>query len=184
MELVLLNTSGSSQAMSLSFNSKGHLRILQKETGQAATFLIERKNLSPVLKVVDDKGETIIRNGKPLEYSLLTAQNAGYQESPWAEKGIELGVKIVAIALVAWIGLAVAKVIIAGLSTIAFVGIVAGLVVIAAAVTQPFLAWLGEQLGIEEEDIKKFMEKSKEELAVFLQTIIQHLEQQQGTRTI
>lgn len=184
MEFVLLNTDGSSQAMSLSFNDKGHMRIFHKQTGQGATFVIDRKNLSPVLKVIDDQGETIKRQGKPLEFSLLTAENIHYQETPWSEKGIEIGVKIVAVALVAWIGLAVAKVIIAALSTIAFIGIVAGLVVIAATVAQPFLDWLAVQLGIGEEDIEKFKEKTKEELSEFLQKILLYLEQQKTSRTI
>jgi hypothetical protein len=78
-----------------------HLRVVRESTGEAVNLLWGMKGLLPSIRVADDKGNTISRNGRLLEIGFSdVSKSKGRQALDW----IAIGVKVAAVAFALWLG--------------------------------------------------------------------------------
>ncbi len=134
-----------------------HLRVVRQSTGEAANLLWGMENFLPAIKLADDTGRVLVKDGR--EISVDFASTKVVSESGLADIDLlELGAKVAIIALAIWLGAVVGKVILAAIGFIAFNAMVLGLLVLALGAVSPLLEKLADITGWRVEDVKGFIE--------------------------
>lgn len=144
-----------------------HVRFERESNGDAANLTIERDGVYPVVQLTDDEGEILSRDGEDLSFSFRSFVSEDNDES-W----LEIGIKITAIALALWLGLSIARGILAGLAFLAFNAMVLGLVVASIS----FLSWIIEATGWNVDDVRDFFDQTVAEIKQFFERIINALQ--------
>ena len=131
-----------------------HLKLFNTKSNEVANVIWGIDGIYPSIKFVDNSGNIIVKNGKPLEFTLKLPEklNKVYSPSDW----ILIGIKIFGIALVLWLGFTIAKYIIAALAFIAFNAMAIGLVLVGAAIVIQIIKWILEKTGITFNDVVSF----------------------------
>lgn len=145
-----------------------HVRLVRESTGEVANLLWGREGVHPSIKLTDDAGRTLVRHGKPLEFSFGLVRRDGQGPQSW----LELGIKIAAIALLVWLGASILKPIIAGIAFIAFNAMVIGIVVAGVAFLVGIVRWILDVTGWTMEDVAALFERTIDELRRFFREII------------
>jgi hypothetical protein len=145
-----------------------HARLVRESTGEVANLLWGREGIHPSIKLADDAGRTIVRDGKPLEFSFGAVRRDGRGPRSW----LELGVKIAAIALLVWLGASILKPIVAAIAFIAFNAMVIGIVIFGVALLVGIVKWIAELTGWRLRDAAAFFDRSVDEIAQLLREIV------------
>jgi hypothetical protein len=140
-----------------------HVR-LQKENGEAAHLLWGMDGIYPSIKFTDDDGETLRINRTELEFPLKSLDGPISTPVDW----LILGIKILAAALLIWIGASILKYVLAAIAFIAFNAMAIGAVVIGLSVLIPLIKWLIEKTGWSLSSILAFFERTVEEILLTL----------------
>ena len=155
---------GGSEVLAFSISqdnaSYPHLKIVRETTGKAVHLLWGSKNLFPSIKLVDDNGEQLVEVG-------LNEVSNGNTSRDW----LKIGIKVLALTLVVWLGASIGKAILAAIAFLAFNAMVLALLVLAVAV----LAWIAEKFGWTIDDIYQFFKEAIEKLVEFLKEVIDFL---------
>jgi hypothetical protein len=148
-----------------------HVRVERETTGEAANLLWGREGLYPSIKLTDDNGRTIVKDGKDLEFSFQLAQRKGRDPRSW----LELGIKIAAIALLVWLGASILKPIVAAIAFIAFNAMVIGIAIAGVALLVVVVRWILDVTGWTLEDVRAMFERSMAEILQVLTNVVQNL---------
>lgn len=150
-----------------------HLRLVNKKTNEVANVIWGMDGIYPSIKFVDNSGNTIIKNGRALEFSLNLPERLSKINSPvdWILNGI----KIFGIALVLWLGFTIAKYIIAALAFIAFNAMAIGLVIVGAVIIIQIIKWILDITGITMSDIVSFFTMTLNNLVRTLIDIVNYI---------
>jgi hypothetical protein len=149
-----------------------HVRLVRESTGETVNLLWGQEGIHPSIKLADDAGQTIVKDGKALEFSFGLVRREGRGPRSW----LELGIKIAAIALLVWLGASILKPIIAGIAFIAFNAMVIGIVIAGVALMVAVVRWILGITGWTLEDVAVFFRRSIEELKQFLAAVITAME--------
>ncbi len=141
-----------------------HLRVVRQSTGEAANLLWGLENFLPAIKLVDDSGRALVKNGREIAVDFASTKIAAQSQSIDL---LELGAKVAIIALAIWLGAAVGKAVLAAIGFIAFNAMVLGLVVLALGALSPLLEKIRDVTGWQAGDVKAFMEAGVERLKEF-----------------
>lgn len=146
-------------------SSYRHVRLRKESDGDVANLLIGRDDTYPVIKLTDDNGNVLSKNGQELSFSF---QDFG-TEADDSDNWFELGIKVTAIAFALWIGLSIAKGIFAALAFLAFNAMVLGLVIASIS----FLAWFIETAGWNIEYIKEVFNRTADRIEQLFYEIVE-----------
>jgi len=184
-----VDQAGKNQTVVFSAVKKGgvaYTHPLLESSNSGSAHLVGGGNaLAPSLKLVDADGKTLhAENRKPLEFnldigdivSLLRAapEKAGREIK---HKVIAAAVKAVAVLLILWLGLSIAKPIIGALATIALALLLLALVAARFGKLDEGLTWIFEKTGISFLDIQEFFGKAGDALANLLRETADFAEQ-------
>jgi len=150
-----------------------HVRIVRESNGDVANLLWGREGLYPSIRFTDDQGRTIVRNGRPLEFSFRSVQREGRGPVSW----LELGIKIAAIGLLVWLGASILKPIVAALAFIAFNAMVIGIAIAGVVLVVGILRWILDVTGWTLKDVRQMFERTVEEFVGLLRLLVGVLEQ-------
>lgn len=142
-----------------------HLR-LQKDNGEVANILWGMEGIYPSIKFTDNIGKTLNINRTEMEFPLKSTNGSLSTPIDW----LILGIKILAAALLIWIGASVLKYVLAAIAFIAFNAIAIGAVVAGLAVIIPLIKWVIEKTGWTLSGISDFFEKT---ISDILQTLLE-----------
>lgn len=177
---IQIETTAGSEILSFQLVRNGaadypHLRVARPKTGEHANFVFGGSLSSGItLRLTDDRGQLLYRNGQPLEFSLFDTRMRTRSPQDW----IATGIKIAALAFVIWLGAVITRGVAAAVGFVAFNFILLGLLAVAAGVTLPILRWLIDTSGIDWERVKRFIEQTLEMLVTLLQEVVDWLTQQ------
>lgn len=142
-----------------------HLRVVRQSTGEAANLLWGLENFLPAIKLADDDGRPLVKNGREISVDFTAAKVVSEPET-----GVDLlalGAKVAIIALAIWLGMAVGKIVLAAIGFIAFNAMVLGLLVLALGAISPLLEKISGITGWRVENVKGFMESGADRLREF-----------------
>lgn len=142
-----------------------HLRVVRQSTGEVVNLLWGLENFWPAIKLVDDTGRPLVKDGREIVVDFAAAKIVS--ESETGIDLLELGAKVAIIALAIWLGAAVGKIVLAAIGFIAFNAMVLGLLVLALGAISPLLEKIVDITGWRLEDVKSFMESGAERLKEF-----------------
>jgi hypothetical protein len=145
-----------------------HVRIVRESTGDVANLLWGRQGVYPSIKFADDAGTTIIKGGRPLEFSFHSVQREGRGPISW----LELGIKIAAIGLLFWLGASILKPIVAAIAFIAFNAMVIGIAVVGVVVVAGIVRWILDVTGWGMEDVRRMFERTGDEIERLLRQVM------------
>jgi hypothetical protein len=152
-----------------------HLRVYRPRTGEHANFVFGGSLSQGItLRLTDDQGRVLQRDGERLEFSLFDTRQRTRAPQDWIEQGI----RIAALAFVVWLGAVLVRGIAAAVGFVAFNLIILGLLAVAAGVTLPILRWIVEQTGLDWESVRRFIEQTAQTIATLLRDIVNWLTQQ------
>ncbi len=167
------SAAGTAEVLRMSFVKNqsadySHLRIVRQSTGEAANLLWGLENFLPAIKLADDTGRPLVKDGREMAVDFSSAKVVS--ESALASIDLlELGAKVAIIALAIWLGAAVGKAILAAIGFIAFNAMVLGLLVLALGAISPLLEKIGDITGWKVEDVKGFIESGTDRLKEFFE---------------
>ena len=170
---ILFPTATGTEAVTMSIVAGGaalyrHVRIVRESSGEVANLLWGREGIHPSIKLADDAGRTLVKDGKPLEFSFGSVRREGRGPQSW----LELGVKIAAIALLVWLGASILKPIVAAIAFIAFNAMVIGIVIFGVALLVGVIKWIAELTGWTLEDVAAFFRRTVEEMKQLLAEVV------------
>lgn len=145
-----------------------HVRIVRESTGEVSNLLWGQENLFPSIKLTDNRGKTLIKDGKTLEFSFRLADSTGSGSRKW----LEIGIKVLAIALAIWLGASIARVILAAIAFLAFNAMVIALLILGIGILVGITKWIAELTGWNLNNVAEFFQLTLEELKQFLREII------------
>lgn len=148
-----------------------HLRIKRYSDGEVINLLWGQEGIYPSVKLTDDRGNTLVKNGQTLEFSFNLVADSESGSIGWLKRGI----KVLAIALAVWLGAKVIGWIISAIAFLAFNAMVVGLVIAGVAILTGLLKWLAELTGWTLDDITELFGRAVEELLTFFNEIIVYL---------
>lgn len=143
-----------------------HLRLINTRTNETANVVWGIDGNYPAIKFVDNSGNTIVKNGKALEFALNIPSRLNKTNSP--SDWIIIGIKIFGIALLLWIGASIVKYIAAAIAFIAFNAMAIGLVLAGAALVIQILRWILDRTGITLSDIVAFFQRTVSAIVILL----------------
>jgi hypothetical protein len=152
-----------------------HLRVYRPRTGEHANFVFGGSLSQGItLRLTDDQGRLLQRDGERLEFSLFNTRQRTRAPRDWIEQGI----RIAALAFVVWLGAVLVRGVAAAVGFVAFNLIILGLLAAAAGVTLPILRWIVDETGLDWESIRRFIEQTAQTIATLLRDIVSWLTQQ------
>lgn len=146
-----------------------HLRLVNTRTNETANVIWGSDGIYPTIKFVDNSGNTIVKNGKILEFKLNI--NPATSPADW----IIIGIKIFGMALILWVGFSLAKYIASALAFIAFNAMAIGLVLAGVAFVIQIIQWILNRTGIQMGDIVGFFQSSISAIVVLLLNVMNYL---------
>jgi hypothetical protein len=153
-----------------------HLRVVRESTGEAVNLLWGMKGLLPSIRVADDKGNTISRNGRLLEIGFSdVSKSKGRQALDW----IAIGVKVAAVAFALWLGAQIGRAILGAIAFLAFNAMVLGLLVAGFAVISPAIEWVLRNITLQ--DVENFFGQLVNDIIRLFTEISQMLTQWLGS---
>lgn len=162
MALRYPTTTGSVEALELSFADQGpvnyrHVVVRRLATGEVVHLVWGQRGLRPTLRMVDERGNLLERDGQPLEFPF---QSPGRSPRDW----IEAGAKVAAVAFAVWLGAVVARAIVSAIAFLAFNAMLLGLLAMAAGVLVGVGKWVLEVTGITLQDVEALFRQSVEQV--------------------
>lgn len=152
-----------------------HLRVWRPKTGEHANFVFGGSLTSGItLRLTDDNGQVLRKNGQLLEFSLFDTRRRSRAPQDW----IVPGIKIAALAFLVWLGAIITRGVAAAVGFVAFNLMVLGLLAVAAGITLPILRWFIDTSGLDWTSVKRFIEQTLEMLIALLQEVIDWLTRQ------
>jgi hypothetical protein len=152
-----------------------HPRVYRPRTGEHANFVFGGSLSQGItLRLTDDQGRLLQRDGERLEFSLFNTRQRARAPRDWIEQGI----RIAALAFVVWLGAVLVRGVAAAVGFVAFNLIILGLLAAAAGVTLPILRWIVDETGLDWESIRRFIEQTAQTIATLLRDIVSWLTQQ------
>ncbi|MCS7066619.1 MAG: hypothetical protein NZL85_10175 [Fimbriimonadales bacterium] len=152
-----------------------HLRVARPKTGEHANFVFGGSLSSGItLRLTNDSGELLRKNGQPVEFSLFDTRMRTRAPQDW----IATGIKIAALAFLVWLGAVITRGVAAVVGFVAFNLIVLGLLAVAAGVTLPILRWFIDTSGLDWEGVRRFIEQTLETLVALLREVVDWLTSQ------
>ncbi|MEJ5304374.1 MAG: hypothetical protein WHV63_00355 [Ignavibacteria bacterium] len=150
-----------------------HLRIVNTYNNETANILWGRDGLYPTIRFVDNYGNVIIKNGKPLEFQISLPSKLNKTASPadW----IIAGIKIFGIALLLWIGFSIAKYVVSAIAFIAFNAMAIGLVLAGLGIVIEIIQWILGRTGITINDVAAFFRKTVSSLVALLLEVTNYI---------
>lgn len=140
-----------------------HVRLVKEPTGEVVNLLWGREGTHPSIKLTDDQGKTLVRDGRQMEFSFGLVRRNGTGPRSW----LELGIKIAAIALLVWLGASILKPILAAIAFVAFNAMVIAIVIAGVAIFVLIVRWLLVLTGWTIEDVRTLSAKTPDEFARF-----------------
>jgi len=165
------------EVLAFSFADKGaenyrHLRVVRESTGEAVNLLWGMKGLLPSIRLADDKGNTISRNGRLLEIGFSdVSKPKGRQALDW----IAIGVKVAAVAFALWLGAQIGRAVLGAIAFLAFNAMVLGLLIAGLAVISPAIEWVLRNITLQ--DIEGFFAQLVSDIIRLFTEISQMLDQ-------
>ncbi|MCX7925992.1 MAG: hypothetical protein N2554_09310 [Fimbriimonadales bacterium] len=151
-----------------------HLRIARPKTGEHANFVFGGSVAQGItLRLTDDRGRTLQRNGQPLEFALFDTRSSSHAPHNW----LETGIRIAALAFLIWIGAVIVRGVAAAVGFVAFNLIVLGLLAAGLSVAIPVIRWFLETSGIDRETVRRFVEQTTETILALLREVANWLAQ-------
>ncbi len=149
-----------------------HLRIARPRTGEHANFVFGGSiTQGMTLRLTDDEGRTLQRDGNDLEFPLFDTRNRSRAPQDW----IATGIRIAALAFLVWIGAVVVRGVAAAVGFVAFNLIVLGLLAAGLGITIPIIRWFLETSGIDWETVRRFVEQTAEAIIALLREVANRL---------
>jgi|GEM_PF-567681 len=170
---ILFPTATSTEAVTMSIVTGGaalyrHVRIVRESSGEVANLLWGREGIHPSIKLADDAGRTLVKDGKSLEFNFGLVRREGRGSQSW----LELGIKIAAIALAVWLGASILKPIIAAIAFVAFNAMVIGIVVAGVALLVGIVRFILDVTGWKLADVQAMFERTATQLQEFLRMVV------------
>lgn len=150
-----------------------HLRLVNTQTNEIANVIWGIDGIYPSIKFVDNFGNTIVKNGKLLEFVLNIPSEVNKTNSP--SDWIIIGIKVFGIALLLWIGFSIVKYIAAALAFIAFNAMAIGLVLAGAAIVIQVLKWILDRTGITMNEVVPFFQRSISSIVNLLIDVVNYI---------
>lgn len=150
-----------------------HLRI-QKADGEVANLIWDRKSLSPAISFADDEGTVLERNGSLLTYSFAGALDGW--EALQGKGLLDAGVKLLAAGFSVWLGVKLAGAVLSAIAFLAYTALILGLVMVAVDSRENVLAWIVENTGWSEAQLRAFFEEGLAGLESQLNRISEYVE--------
>lgn len=150
-----------------------HLKIVNTSTNEIANVIWGIDGIYPSIKFVDNSGNTIVKNGKPLEFALNVPSKLNKINSP--SDWIVIGIKIFGIALLLWIGFSIVKYVAAAIAFIAFNAMAIGLVLAGAALVIQLLKWILDRTGITMNDVVDFFKRAINTIVSLLFEVVNYI---------
>lgn len=145
-----------------------HLRIARPKTGEHANFVFGGSVAQGItLRLTDDQGRVLQRDGRPLEFALFDARSRSRAPQDW----IATGIRIASLAFLVWIGAVVVRGVAAAVGFVAFNLIVLGLLAAGLGVAIPVIRWFLESSGIDWETVRRFVEQTAETIIALLRSV-------------
>jgi len=152
-----------------------HLRVARPKTGAHANFVFGGSLADGImLRLTDDRGQTLRQDGQPLEFGLFDTRMRTRSPQDWIARGI----KIADLAFLIWLGAVITRGVAAAVGFVAFNFIILGLLAVAAGVTLPILRWFIDRSGLDWESVKRFIEQTLETLIALLREVVDWLTRQ------
>lgn len=148
-----------------------HHVCLQKENGEAAHLLWGMDGIYPSIKFTDDNGETLRINRTEMEFPLKSLDGTISTPIDW----LILGIKILAAALLIWIGASILKYVLAAIAFIAFNAMAIALVIIGLSIFIPIIKWILEKTGWTLNGIVNFFERTINDIIDLLLDITRYV---------
>lgn len=150
-----------------------HLKMVNTSTNEVANVVWGIDGIYPSIKFVDNYGNVIIKNGKPLEFALNIPSKLNKVNSP--SDWIIIGIKVFGIALILWIGFSIVKYIAAAIAFIAFNAMAIGLVLAGAALVIQVLKWILDRTGITMNDVVVFFQRAVSSIVNLLIEVMNYI---------
>jgi hypothetical protein len=152
-----------------------HLRVVRSSTGEHANFLFGGSLSSGItLRLTDDSGQTLRKDGQLLEFSLFDTRQRSRAPQDW----IATGIKVAALAFLVWFGAVITRGVAAAVGFVAFNLVVLGLLAAAAGTLLPILRWFLDNSGLSWEGIQRFIEQTLNTLITLLRDVVDWLTRQ------
>ncbi|MDW8107033.1 MAG: hypothetical protein RMK45_06090 [Armatimonadota bacterium] len=143
-----------------------HLRVVRPKTGEHANFVFGGSLPQGItLRLTDDSGRTLQRDGRALEFPLSNPRSRAPQD--W----IATGIRIAALAFVVWLGAIIVRGVAAAVGFVAFNLIVLGILAATAGVVIPIIRWFLDTSGITWETVRQFIEQTVETIVALLREV-------------
>ncbi|KKS18426.1 MAG: hypothetical protein UU76_C0022G0004 [Parcubacteria group bacterium GW2011_GWC1_41_7] len=140
-----------------------HLRVVRESNGDTANLVWGWEGLAPSLILADDQGNTITRNGNPIEVGFSDVSRAEkHTGNRAASDWIAIGVKVAALAFAVWLGASITKLAISAVAFVAFNAFVLALLVAAAGVLAPVVNWIKAHISLD--DVQSFFQQVVDEV--------------------
>lgn len=147
-----------------------HVR-LQKANGETAHLLWGMDGIYPSIKFTDNNGKTLIINRTEMEFPLKSSTGSVSSPTDW----LTLGIKVLAAALVIWIGASILKYILAAIAFIAFNAMAIGAVMIGVSLIAPVINWIIDKTGWTLSGISAFFERAVSDILAILMDITNYI---------
>lgn len=131
--------------LSLSEERGKRIQLHDETTGETKILAWGLEGIRPSIRLLNDRG--IVEQEIPFRIPQLSDKVS-------AKEFLKIGVAIVALALVAWLGVEIAGLLVQGLAFLAFLALAMGALIFAVTLLKPFFA----AIGVNVSDIKKFFE--------------------------
>ena len=152
-----------------------HLRVFRPRTDEHANFVFGGSLSQGItLRLTDDRGRVLQRDGERLEFSLFDTRQRTRAPQDWIEQGI----RIAALAFLVWLGAVLVRGVAAAVGFVAFNLIILGLLAVAAGVTLPILRWIVDETGLDWESVRRFIEQTAQTIATLLREVVDWLTRQ------
>lgn len=136
---------------------------LQKTNGETANLLWGISGIYPSIKLADNSGKTLKVNGKTMEFALKKS-TSDKTPGDW----LLLGIKILAAALLIWLGATIFKYVLAAIAFIAFNAMILAVVIIGVSALITVIKWIFQRAGWNIDVVKSYFNKSVDEIIELL----------------
>jgi hypothetical protein len=137
-----------------------YLRLVKKETNESVNILFGMEGIYPSFKFVDDNGKLLVKNNQVMEFAIRKTDSWTYSSLDW----FNLGVKILALGLLIWLGFSILKFVVSAIAFIVFNALLLGIVLAGLSLVVPLLKWLFDLTSWTINDVKYWFERTITEI--------------------
>lgn len=141
--------------------------VLEKSNGDLAHIIFGIEGGLPSIKFTDSSGETIVKDGRELEFGFSRFDLDDLSSDQW----IELGIKLTALGLAIWIGANIVKAVFAALAFLAFIAFIAGLLILGINFAGDIIEFFFDFSGIDLDDVIDIFQRAVDRIVILLEEI-------------